>query len=91
MKQPYTLGIIFNKDGDMWSATIGSNIGKGGRFKTLTEDQLPSYVHERVALLKLTKMQEGGLIGRRLNELVFTIYLTYDEYKELNDLPIEKE
>lgn len=91
MKQPYTLGIIFDADGDMKSATIGSNIGTGSNFKTLTEDQLPPYVHERIALLRLTEMQEGAIIGRRLNDIVFTIYLSYEEYKELRDLPNEKE
>jgi hypothetical protein len=88
---PYTLGIIFGVDGDVKSATIGSNLGKGSVFKTLTQDQLPPYVHERIALLRLTTMKEGGLIGRRLNELVFTIYLTYDEFKELKELSNEKE
>jgi hypothetical protein len=91
MIQPYTLGIIYNEDGDVKSATIGSNLGKGGSYRVITQDQLPPYVHERIALLRLTTMKEGGFIGRRLNPLVFTIYLTYDEYKELKDLPFEKE
>jgi hypothetical protein len=88
---PYTLGIIFGVDGDVKSATIGSNLGKGGSYRVITQDQLPPYVHERIALLRLTTLKEGGVIGRQLNELVFTIYLTYDEYKELKDLPFEKE
>lgn len=85
MKHPYTLGIIFGGDGNMKSATVGSQ-GNVGVFGVLPIDQLPPYVHERIALLRLTTTKEEGVLGRKLNDLVFTIYLTYDEYKELNSL-----
>lgn len=91
MIHPYTLGIICNEDGDVKSATTGSNIHKGGRFNTVPIALLPPYVHERIALLRLTENKEGGLIGRKLNPIVFTIYLTYDEYKELKNLSTDKE
>ena len=86
MIHPYTLGIICNENGDVKSATTGSNVYKGGRFSSVPIDLLPPYVHERIALLRLTDNKEGGLIGRKLNDVIFTIYLTYDELKELNSL-----
>lgn len=90
---PYTLAVIYLLDEihnpstslkeNIWSVTVGSI---GGDIKELLVDELPDYVFERVALLKLTTEKEQGEIGRKLNDLMFTIYLTRDEYKELNSL-----
>jgi hypothetical protein len=91
MIHPYTLGIICEGEGDVKIATIGSNVYKGGRFYTVPNELLPSYAIERIALLRLTQDKEGGLIGRKLNDLVFTIYLTYDEFQELKELSTTKE
>ena len=62
------------------------SLGAYGEVKDLTMSGLPQYVYDRVALLRLTENKEKGVIGRKLNDLMFTIYLTYDEYKELNSL-----
>jgi hypothetical protein len=81
----YTLAVLYhalNPD-EIWSVSLGAY----GNVKDLTMSGLPEYVYERVALLRLTEDKEKGVIGRKLNEFMFTIYLTHDEYKELNSLP----
>jgi len=79
----HTLALIYNRqDPTIWNASISNR----GDVIDIPKDKLPAYVFERVALLKLTTEKEQGVIGRKLNDLMFTIYLTYDEYKELNSL-----
>ena len=51
--------------------------------------RLPNYMHERIALLKLSGVNNAnavGDIGRRLSERYLTVYLTYDEYTEITEL-----
>ena len=81
----YTLAVMYhalNPD-ELWSVSLGAH----GEVKDLTTSDLPDYVLERVALLRLTENKEKGVIGRKLSDLIFTIYLTYDEYKELDSIP----
>jgi len=80
----YTLAVMFHKlnPDELWNVSLGAY----GEVKDLTMSGLPQYVYDRVALLRLTENKEKGVIGRKLNDLMFTIYLTYDEYKELNSL-----
>ena len=73
MIHPYTLGIICNENGDVKSATTGSNVYKGGRFSSVPIDLLPPYVHERIALLRLTDNKEGGLIFSKVYEVILSL------------------
>jgi len=48
----------------------------------------PKFVSERFALLRLTdvnKSRKGERIGRKLEEDVIVIYISYDEYQQIKE------
>lgn len=60
------------------------------RFDSIWVDlsKAPEYVSERIALLKLSdvnKTQKGELLGRKLEDDVVIVYLTYDEYQHIKE------
>jgi hypothetical protein len=49
-------------------------------------NQLPDYVHERIALIMLCDVnnrKEGEIHGRRRSENTLLVYLSYEEYYEI--------
>jgi hypothetical protein len=51
--------------------------------------QVPDYVEERIALLRMcnvNKRKKGETLGRKTNEGILVMYLSYDEYIELKNL-----
>ena len=84
MGQRFVIWVKLDETGDVISVQAQDN----DTFKTIDIDlsSAPEFVADRIALLKLTdvnKSEKGELIGRRLSNEVLIIYLTYDEYKQL--------
>lgn len=54
------------------------------------KEKIPKYLQERIALVKLTPVNrvgsDRGVIGRKLSDSLYVVYLTYDEFKELKQL-----
>lgn len=87
-KKPYTLGVITNGVGSVETATLNNNPTR--EAKVIKPDALPSYVLERIALLKVKDDPSDPVVkdvGRKLVSNCFTIYLNHDEYKQINALP----
>lgn len=73
-------------DGSIVSAHIQDNV----RFDSIWLDleKAPDYIHERIALVKLTdvnKSAKGEILGRRLDTNVLVIYLDLNEYKQIKE------
>lgn len=82
-----TIWVRLNQMGEPVEMTINSNTGAWGRLNLLGHEleMLPTYIHERVALLKLTDVNKESAVetvGRRLSGRYLTVYLSYDEYIE---------
>ncbi len=87
-KKPYTLGIVMNGVGGVEMATLNNNPTR--EAKVIKPDALPTYVLERIALLKVHGDPFESVVkdvGRRLVSNCFTIYLNLDEYKQIHALP----
>jgi hypothetical protein len=87
-KKPYTLGVITNGVGSVETATLNNNPTR--EAKVIKPDALPSYVLERIALLKVKDDPSDPVVkdvGRKLVSNCFTIYLNLDEYKQIRALP----
>ena len=87
MKKPYTVSIETDKQGNIVKAVLNDN--RLYATKDLSFTEMPLFIHERSALLRLTdisKTARGETIGRRLEPNRFTIYLNHDEFKEIKKL-----
>jgi len=87
MKRPYTVSIETDKQGSIVKAVLNDN--RLYATKDLSFTEMPLFIHERSALLRLTdisKTARGETIGRRLEPNRFTIYLNHDEFKEIKKL-----
>lgn len=52
-------------------------------------EQVPAWLKERVALLRLCDVnrdEKGEFIGRKFNDHMLYVYLSYDEYNELIEI-----
>lgn len=87
-KKPYTLGVFTSNAGAVQQATLNNNRTK--EAKMIKPDALPSFVLERLALLRVSDNPVDPVItnvGRRIVGTAFTIYLNLDEYKQIHALP----
>jgi hypothetical protein len=66
-------------------------LGAYSRSMEIDAVKLPEYIYDRVAMLKMTDFKKKGVLGRKITEYMFTIYLTYDEFKEIAGLNINLE
>lgn len=76
----YTLFVFTDKDTSMETARLLDNVEL-----TVTEvpmDSLPTYVHERIGLVK---MGAPDYIGQRFSSHGFFIVLSHQEFRELQD------
>lgn len=81
--------VVENDKGD-WSA-IHINDGAHSTFNLYkSTDNIPSYINERIALLKLCDADSqtvvGEHLGRRVHKDAFHVYLTYEELQELKQI-----
>ena len=81
--------VIENDRGD-WS-TVHVNDGTSSTFNLYKSiDCIPSYIDERIALLKLCDADSttiiGRTLGRRVHKDAFHVYISYEELKELKDI-----
>lgn len=84
MKRPYTVSVQTDEQGDIVRAVLNNN--KSYATLDITFTEIPFFIHERSALLRLTdisKTARGELIGRKLDPNRFTIYIDYDEFNEI--------
>ena len=80
MKRNYTASVEIDVTGDFVKVILNNNKLYQVRRVVTT----PLFLHERVAMLRLTdinKTVNGDIIGRKLSDKLFTIYLTYDEFR----------
>lgn len=87
-KKPYTLGVFVSGSGEVDTATLNNNRTK--EAKVIKPSELPNFVLERIALLKVGDSPAESAVtnvGRRLGSSCFTIYLELDEYKQIHALP----
>ena len=82
MKRNYTASVEIDVTGDFVKVILNNNKLYQVRRVVTT----PLFLHERVAMLRLTdinKTANGEIIGRKLSDKLFTIYLTYDEFRNM--------
>lgn len=84
--QRFIVWVDLDETGNVESIQAQDN----GTFAVVDFDlsRAPEFVADRIALLKLTdvnKSEKGELIGRKLDNTVLIIYLTYDEYQQIKE------
>ena len=84
--QRFIIWVDLDETGNVESVQAQDN----GSFAVIDLDlsSAPEFVAERIALLKLTdvnKSEKGELIGRKLDNTVLIIYLSYDEYQQIKE------
>ncbi len=87
-KKPYTLGVFTGSSGAVQQATLNNN--RTREAKMIKPDALPSFVLERLSLLRVADNPVDPVItdiGRRIVGGAYTIYLDLDEYKQIHALP----
>ena len=88
VKNPYVARVVLTDDGGWHHIDILNNYSFV--IDTLFHGtQVPDYVEERIALLKLcnvNKGKRGEKLGRRTSDGTLVMYLNYDEYIELKNL-----
>jgi hypothetical protein len=87
MTVPFTAMVMLDEDGNLERISAMSNISYA--IFELPLDSVPEYLMERIALLKMcdiNKEKQGEAIGRKFNNNIIYVYLSYDEFKELTPL-----
>lgn len=88
VKKPYVARVVLTDDGGWHHIDILNNYSFV--IDTLFHGtQVPDYVEERIALLRMcdvNKRKKGETLGRKTNEGILVMYLSYDEYIELKNL-----
>lgn len=88
IKKPYVARVVLTDDGGWHHIDILNNYSFV--IDTLFHGaQVPDYVEERIALLRMcdvNKRKKGETLGRKTNEGILVMYLSYDEYVELKNL-----
>jgi hypothetical protein len=87
MTVPFTAMVMLDEDGNVERISAMSNISYA--IFELPLDSVPEYLAERIALLKMcdiNKGKQGEAIGRKFNNSIIYVYLSYDEFKELTPL-----
>ena len=87
MTVPFTAMAILDEDGDVTKISAMSNISY--TIFELPLNSVPEYLMGRIALLKMcdiNKEKQGEAIGRKFNNNILYVYLSYDEFKELTPL-----
>jgi hypothetical protein len=88
LQKPYVARVVLTDDGGWHHIDVLNNYSLV--IDTLMHGtQVPDYVEERIALLKLcnvNKSKKGEKLGRRTGEGSLVMYLSYDEYIELKNL-----
>ena len=82
MKRNYTASVEIDVTGDFVKVILNNNKLYQVRRVVTT----PLFLHERVAMLRLTDINRtanGEIIGRKLSDKLFTIYLTYVEFRNM--------
>jgi hypothetical protein len=82
MIRNYTASVQIDITGDFVKIILNDNkLIQAKRVVTA-----PLFLHERVAMLRLTDINrtaDGGIIGRKISDKLFTIYLTNEEFKSI--------
>jgi hypothetical protein len=88
LQKPYVAKVVLTDDGGWHHIDVLNNYSLV--IDTLFHGtQLPDYMEERIALLKLCDInlrKKGDKLGRRIGNGSLVVYLNYDEYIELKNL-----
>ena len=88
LQKPYVAKVVLTDDGGWHHIDVLNNYSLV--IDTLFHrTQLPDYLEERIALLKLCDInlrKKGDKLGRRIGNGSLVVYLNYDEYIELKNL-----
>ena len=90
-RRPYTVSVETNEQGEIVRAVLNNN--KLVATLDISFTEIPLFIHERSALLRLTdisKTAKGEVIGRRLDPNKFTIYIDYDEFNEIKKKKVNR-
>ncbi len=63
------------------------------RTAEIEGERAPQWLRERVAMLRMCDINHdprGEVIGRKFNNNMQYVYLTYDEYQELKQIGVQK-
>lgn len=90
MNRKHTLSLMFDRGDRLRSCILNDNVGLEANSCADVED-LPPYIYERMALLKLTDdLTTVEHIGRRVGLGYYVIYLDRNEYNELKELILKR-
>ena len=85
MRKDYTVMVNTDEVGTILRANLLNN--RASVCTRIDLDRVPMFIYERVALLRLTdinKTSTGDLIGRKLQDNQFVVYLDVDEHKRIH-------
>ena len=86
MNRKHTLSLMFDRGDRLRSCILNDNVGLEANSCADVED-LPPYIYERMALLKLTDdLTTVEHIGRRIGLGYYVVYLDVNEYNEVNKI-----
>jgi len=87
MDRRFVIWVTIDERGD--SISIVARDNESLENVTIKEFHVaPKFVVERFAMLKLTdvnKSDKGEIIGRRLQDNIIIIYITYDEFQQIKE------
>jgi hypothetical protein len=88
IQKPYVARVVLTDDGGWHHIDILNNYSFV--IDTLFHGtKVPDYIEERIALLRMcdvNKRKRGETLGRKTNEGILVVYLSYDEYIEFKNL-----
>jgi hypothetical protein len=82
--------VICNTDGDVIDASLASwshKYRQQNEIQNLDVNNLPLFLRERIALVKLQGDKEKSELGRRFITNAYTIFVNDDEFMELTEIP----
>ena len=86
MDKRFILLVTLDELGDVTGCAIQDN--ETFDISDVDLSEAPEFVAERIALMKLTdvnKRAKGDVIGRKLDNQMIIVYLTYDEFKQIKE------
>lgn len=87
MVKPYVVTVLTDEVGKIIGANLVNN--RECFKKPISLKDIPLFIYERVALLRLTDIDRtanGQLIGRKIDDGFFTVYIDKEEHNKVNKM-----
>ena len=81
MPQRYVVSAVLDENGSV--VQIRAHDNEALESFDVRLDAAPTFIVERIALLRLTTAVTGGPLGFKLNDYCLTVFITHDEFDQL--------